>query len=62
LKEPPINETDYDRLQREQAPAVTRRGFNKWFGVASILALAGALVAYWEKNKPGYPTKVIAQA
>jgi nitrite reductase/ring-hydroxylating ferredoxin subunit len=61
LNEPPINETDYDRLKREETPTVTRRGFNIWFGVAGLLALAGALVVYWEKHKPGYPTKVIAQ-
>jgi Rieske Fe-S protein len=62
LKEPAINETDYDRLQREEPPPITRRGFNKWFGVASALALAGALAAYWAKHKPGDPTKTIAQA
>jgi Rieske Fe-S protein len=61
-KEPPINGTDYERLQREELPPITRRGFNKWFGAASALAVAGALVAYWQKHKPGYPIKIIAQA
>ena len=59
---PIIHESDYERLRREEAPPITRRGFNKWFGVASVLALAGALVAYWQKHKPGYPVKIIAQA
>jgi Rieske Fe-S protein len=62
LNEPPINETDYDRLRREEPPPITRRGFNRWFGAASIAALAGALAAYWAKHKPGDPTKIIAQA
>jgi Rieske Fe-S protein len=62
LSEPPINETDYERLQREETPTVTRRGFNIWFGAAGVLAIAGALVAYWEKHKAGNPVKVIAQA
>jgi Rieske Fe-S protein len=61
-KEQAINESDYDRLKREEAPPLTRRGFNKWFGAASAAALAGALVAYWQKHKPGYPAKTIAQA
>jgi arsenite oxidase small subunit len=61
-KEPTINETDYDRLKREEPPTVTRRGFNKWFGVAGVLALVGALVAYWQKHKSPYPVKIIAQA
>jgi Rieske Fe-S protein len=62
LKESAINETDYERLKREAPPPITRRGFNKWFGIASAVALAGALVAYWQKHKPGYPIKIIAQA
>jgi Rieske Fe-S protein len=61
-KERAINETDYERLQREEPAPITRRGFHKWFGTASILALAGALAAYWQKHKPGYPIKTIAQA
>ena len=62
LKEPHINETDYDRPKREETPAITRRGFNKWFGIAGVLAVAGALVAYWQKHKSPYPVKVVAQA
>jgi Rieske Fe-S protein len=62
LSESPINETDYDRLKREEPAPITRRGFNIWFGAAGVLAIAGALVAYWEKHKAGNPVKVIAQA
>jgi arsenite oxidase small subunit len=56
------NESDYERLQREETSPITRRGFNRWFGAASLLAAAGVLVAYWQKYKPTYPTKIIAQA
>ena len=59
---PIINESDYERLRREEVPPITRRGFNKWFGVASAFALVGALVAYWQKHKPSYSIKIIAQA
>ena len=62
LKDPTINETDYERLRREEPAPITRRGFNIWFGAASALAVAGAMVAYWQKHKSGYPTKIIAQA
>jgi Rieske Fe-S protein len=49
-------------LKREEARSITRRGFNKWFGAASALAVVGALAAYWRKHTAGYPAKVVAQA
>jgi Rieske Fe-S protein len=60
-QEPAINETNYDPLKPEETRPITRRGFNKWFGAASALAVLGALAAYWRKPTPGYPTKIIAQ-
>jgi arsenite oxidase small subunit len=46
----------------ENELGVTRRGFNKWLGVASAVAAVGALAAYWARQSSALPETVIAQA
>jgi hypothetical protein len=46
----------------ENEIGVTRRGFNKWLGVASAAAAVGALAAYWARQNAALPVKIVAQA